>query len=255
VLLAWRNRTNSVFVRSRYVSLLIEELEQELSDALNINITRVASKIQEIGFSCQMCGHCCKMAFGDNRVLLTQEDILRIAEYTGLSKGEIVTPMLPEDFDQLSFSSGTSDLEGIDIDSEGNIHTFGWMLRRKSNGDCSFIGDEKECQNRCKIYDARPMLCSTYPFYMENMELQVSECEGLGHKISEPESLKLAQDVVKRYIAEIGDTISLYRKFKDFNADDGVVGLDIAACRAKEGRIVYAVHDSDGMHRIVERFQ
>ncbi|MBN2488150.1 MAG: YkgJ family cysteine cluster protein [Methanosarcinaceae archaeon] len=250
----WRNRTNSDFVRSRYISLFIEELEQELSDALDINIARVASKIREIGFSCQKCGHCCRAAFGDNRVLLTQKDILKIAEHTGLSKSGIVTPMLPDDPGPFSFSSETPDIPGIDLDTEGNIHTFGWMLRRKSNGDCSFIGDEKECQNRCKIYDARPMLCSTYPFYMESMELQVSECEGLGHKISGSESLKLAQDVVRRYIAETRDTISLYRKFRDFNADDGG-GLDIAARRAKEGRIVYVVHDSDGMHRIVGKFQ
>lgn len=251
----WRNRTNSDFVRARYVSLLIEELEQELSDALNINMARIASEIQKIGFSCQKCGHCCRPAFGDNRVLLTQKDVLEIAEHTGLSKGDIITPMLPDDLELLSFSSGTPDIAGIEIDTEGNIHTFGWMLRRKSNGDCRFIEDEKECLNRCKIYDARPMLCRTYPFYMESMELQVSECEGLGNKISEPESLKLAQDVVRRYIAEIRDTISLYQKFQDFNTDHGGGGLDIAARRAKEGRIVYAVHDSDGMHRIVEKFQ
>jgi Fe-S-cluster containining protein len=251
----WRNRTNSVFVGSRYISLLVEELKQEISDALNINISRIASKIQEIGFSCQKCGHCCRRAFGDNRVIVTPEEILRIAGHTGLTKGEIVKPMLPDDFNPLSFSSGTPDLAGIDIDSEGNIHTFGWMLSRKSNGDCRFIEDEKEYRNRCNIYDARPMLCRTYPFYMESMELQVSECEGLGNKISEPESLRLAQDVVKRYIAEINDTISLYQKFQDFNSDHGGCGLDIAAGRAKEGLIVYIVHDSDGMHRIVENIQ
>ncbi len=251
----WRNRTNSDFVGSRCVSLLVEELEQELSDALNINIAKVASKIRKIGFSCQKCGHCCRAAFGDNRVLLTQKDILKIAEHTGLSKSEFVTPMLPDDLGPFSFSSETPDISGIDIDTEGYIHTFGWMLRRKSNGDCSFIGDEKECWNRCKIYDARPMLCRTYPFYMESMELQVSECEGLGHKISEPKSLKLAQDVVKRYIAETKDTISLYQKFRDFNTFHDGGGLDIAARRAKEGRIVYVVHDSDGMHRIVGKFQ
>jgi hypothetical protein len=90
---------------------------------------------------------------------------------------------------------------------------------------------------------------------MESMDLHVSECEGLGHKISEPESFKLAQDVVKRYIAETRDTISLYRKFRDFNADHDGGGLNIAARNAKEGRIVYMVHDSDGMHRIVGKFQ
>ena len=251
----WRNRTNSYFLRPSYISLLINELEQELSDALNINIERIASKVQKIGFSCKKCGHCCRLVFGDNRVLLTQKDILEIAEHTGLSKDEIVAPMLPEDVGTFSFSSGIPDIAGFEIDTEGNIHTFGWMLRRKSNGDCSFIEDEKECRNRCKIYDFRPMLCRTYPFYLESMKLQVSKCEGLGSKISEPESIKLAQDVVRRYLEEIKDTISLYKKFQGINTDHGDCGLDIAARRAKEGLIVYVVHDSDGTHRIIEKFQ
>jgi len=230
-------------------------LEQELSDALNIDMAGIASKIREIGFSCQQCGHCCRLAFGDNRVLLTQEDIRNIKGHTGLSNEEIITPMLPEDLESVFLSPGIPDLSGIEIDRDGNIHTFGWMLRRRGNGDCSFIGNGGERRNRCEIYDARPMLCRTYPFYMESMELQVSECEGLGYTVSEPESLKLAQDVVRRYIAEIKDTISLYRNFKDYDTDHGGEGLDIAARRVKEGQIVYIVHDSDGMHRFVERLQ
>jgi len=268
-------------IKPGYSSLLIRELKQKLGAAVNIDIIRIASEIQQIGFSCSMCGNCCRLASGDNRVFVTRKEIRDITVYTGLSKSGIATPMMPEDFGPLSISTiPIPEILIQQIDLQGNIHIFGWMLKRRSDGDCKFIeypgknpenipaeykenastgrrskssAGELVVPNRCNIYEVRPMLCRTYPFYLDDMGLQTSECEGLGRKISKEKCLKIARDVIDRYISEIEDTISLYEKFEYFTT--GNHGLDIAVRRAKEGRIVYIVHDSEGVEKIFANAQ
>jgi Fe-S-cluster containining protein len=220
----------------KYKSLLIQELKQELTNASNISTGTIAAKIEDIGFSCLMCGKCCRREFGDNRVLLIPQEIQVISDHTILEAHEIATPATSDGSD--------SDL----IDTDGKIHTFGWMLARKSNGDCNFIEDA-ETSNKCTIHDVRPMLCHTYPFYMQDMELHVSECEGLGHKISPEESLTIAHDVASRYITEIEDTIALYQKFEGFTA--GKDDLEITSGKAAgKCHVAYVVHDSKGTHEV-----
>jgi len=273
-------------IKPGYSSLLIRELKKKLGAAVNIDTIRIASEIQQIGFSCSMCGNCCRRASGDNRVFVTKREIRDIAGYTGLSKSGIATPMMPEDFAPLSISTNPIPINLVQqIDLQGNIHTFGWMLRRRSDGDCKFIeyfgktqennpaeykeststgrrsnsSTEKvvvpnrcniyEVPNQCNIYEVRPMLCKTYPFYLDDMGLQTSECEGLGRKITKGECFKIARDVIDRYISEIEDTISLYEKFEDFTTSHH--GLDIAVRHAKEGQVVYIVHDSEGVEKIL----
>lgn len=221
----------------KYKSLLIQELKQELANASNISTGTIAAKIEDIGFSCLMCGKCCRREFGDNRVLLIPQEIQVISDHTILEAHEIATPATSDGSD--------SDL----IDTDGKIHTFGWMLARKSNGDCNFIEDA-ETSNKCTIHDVHPMLCRTYPFYMQDMELHISECEGLERKISPEESLKLASDVIDRYVAELKDTIALYEKFEEIATKQE--STEVAAtdpCGKKD--IVYVVHDSNGTHEFI----
>ncbi|MCK5486917.1 MAG: YkgJ family cysteine cluster protein, partial [Desulfobacterales bacterium] len=182
------------YMDEKYKSLLIKELEQELADASNISTGSIASKIEDIGFSCLMCGKCCRREFGDNRVLLIPQEIQIISDHTGMDPDEIRTPAISDDPELTDLS-----------DEKRRIHTFGWMLLRKKNEDCNFIEDS-DVSNKCKIHDVRTMLCRTYPFYMQEMELHVSKCEGLGSTITPKESLKVASDVIDRYVAEIEDT-------------------------------------------------
>ncbi len=222
----------------KYRSHLIRELGQELIDASNINIRTIASKIEEIGFSCLTCGKCCRCIFGDNRVLLTPLEIQVIANRTGNIVHEIATPATPDDPEITNL-----------IDTGGRIHTFGWMLVRKNNGDCNFI-ESADISNRCRIYDVRPMLCRTYPFYIQDMELHTSECEGLGQEITPEESLKIARDVIDRYVAEIGDTIALYEKFEGFDASLESVVITTSPADGKR-HVTYIVHDSEGSHKAI----
>lgn len=132
-----------------------------------------------------------------------------------------------------------------DIDSEGNIHAFGWILRRKRNGDCIFL---QENSNKCRIYPSRPMLCSTYPFFIEDLSLKICECEGVSHPISVKDSVELAKLLVFRFISELEDTLTLYEKFTNFEKDK--TGPELAKNSLKKGICSYVVHDSTGNNKI-----
>lgn len=232
----------------RYKEMLIDQLEEEIKAAKKIDPEELASQIQDIGFQCIMCGKCCRRESGDNRVAVVPEEIHRICEGTHLKWDEIAEPLnietdSPEEEYQLQADSHM-------IDEEGNIHTFGWMLRRKKNRDCSFIPDET-ANNRCKIYEHRPLLCSTYPFYMEGLDLQVSECEGLGKEIGEQDSKMLAEMLLERYIGELQDTILTYKNYTGFRV--GKKGMETAMLGLKQGYLNYIIHYSEGTGKITRK--
>ncbi|WP_340820107.1 YkgJ family cysteine cluster protein [Methanolobus sp. WCC4] len=233
---------------TRYKKMLIKQLEEEIEAAKKTDTEELAKQIRNIGFQCIMCGKCCRRGSGDNRVAVVPEEIRKICDGTGMKWDEIAEPLnietdSPEEEHRLQAESGM-------IDEEGNIHTFGWMLRRKKNRDCSFIPDET-ADNRCKIYEHRPLLCSTYPFYMEGLELQVSECEGLGREISEQDSKMLAEMVLERYIRELQDTILTYQNYTGFRT--GEKGVKTAMSGLKQGYLNYIVHYSEGTNKITRK--
>ncbi|WP_406655891.1 YkgJ family cysteine cluster protein [Methanolobus sp. ZRKC2] len=228
---------------TNFKELLIRNLTEEIKNAERIDVEEIALQIRNIGFSCNMCGKCCRKDYGDNTVIVSPGEIERICNYTRTEHHRIVMPLTEhETIPDRKYLEDNRDL----IDTDGNIHTFGWKLSQKINGDCNFI-EEKEAGNRCSIYQARPMLCSTYPFYMENGELKTSECEGLGQQISIENSRKLAGEVVSRYVAETEETIRLYKGYEGFEL--GPENLNKALDNIREGLINYIVHDSKGSHR------
>jgi Fe-S-cluster containining protein len=133
------------------------------------------------------------------------------------------------------------------IDSEGKIHAFGWILRRKRNGDCIFL--ERDT-HKCRIYPVRPMLCSTYPFYIEGLRLQTCECEGLRYPISAEDSRKLAEDLLLRYVSELEDTLGTYENFVDFRRER--MGIELAKKSMEDGVCTCIVHDSRGSTEVID---
>ncbi|WP_167880870.1 YkgJ family cysteine cluster protein [Methanococcoides sp. AM1] len=231
---------------------MIKGLQEELEAAGSILIEDIALRIREIGFSCRMCGSCCKRSGGDNRVFLTSAD-KEMLKSCSVCPEDAAIPMLPDGMDMYSSSSVREHLHEFEIDSKGRLNTFGWMLKRKGCGDCFFVGDEADHEakaggvgesNRCSIYANRSMLCRTYPFYIDNGELNTSECEGLGDDISHEDSVVLARDLIDRYITEINDTIHLYENFEGIqNSSDS---LDIFNNNLANGDLVFVIHDSNG---------
>lgn len=255
--------------KTGYQLLLIAGLKKEIEMAHKLDPEQLAAEIRKIGFYCQHCGKCCRRAFGDNRVAVIPSEIERIRNYSGLSKLEVAGPFVPEApiqdekpedeerYLQSSFRQSeeneeqlsTESLESVQecIDCEGRIHAFGWILRRKRNGDCIFL--EKDT-HRCRIYPVRPMLCSTYPFYLEGLRLHTCECEGLGSPISIEDSRKLAEDLLLRYVSELEDTLVTYENFVDFRRDEN--GLELAKKSLESHTCTCIVHDSMGSTEVID---
>jgi len=200
--------------------LRIAELNEELSEAKKLTPTSLAARIEELGFSCLRCGECCRGE--DNSVLVFPREVRRICAATGLAWLEVAGP--PE--------------EG-EWGRDGSFHTLEWRLK-KDRESCRFFQDDS-----CAIYRDRPLLCRTYPFYLDRGELMHSECQGLGGKIEQADAEKLAEELISRQIIEIEEALALLEKYQDFErADPG---------KGKGGKMSgITVHDSEGEHRIVE---
>lgn len=187
----------------------ITQLKKTLDDAVQIDESKIADAIRATGFKCRKCAQCCKAEHGDNTVIIFPFEIRSICEKSGLKCEDIVIPTPSQD-----------------VDSEGNIHTFEWVLRKK--GDCIFLEE-----GFCEIYECRPYICKTYPFYLLDGRLMVSECRGKGGEVSSEESKKIAALLKERYIIEIKESIALLEKFRGFKPDGS-------------GNV--CVHDSEGEH-------
>ena len=78
----------------------------------------------------------------------------------------------------------------------GARYTLGWCLCCE-NDHCHFLKE-----NLCAMYEQRPGICRTYPFFLEDNELKVSRCEGLGQVISEQGVTTIALHLLQRRRAE-----------------------------------------------------
>ncbi|MBN2583464.1 MAG: YkgJ family cysteine cluster protein [Planctomycetes bacterium] len=88
-------------------------------------------------FECQACGRCCGGAPG--YIWATREELERAAEAVG---------MHVLDFCQMYVAE----------------YEEGFSLREMDNGDCCMLQNDK-----CRIYDVRPMQCRTWPFWPSNL--------------------------------------------------------------------------------------
>jgi hypothetical protein len=234
-------------MNAKFREILIKRIEEEREAAKHISQDELAEEICNIGFKCLMCGKCCRREFGDNRVAVVPDEIRRIQKGSDLTWKAIVEPLNIEanSLQDECYLQGESGM----IDEDGNIHTFGWMLQRKNNGDCVFIPEEKK-DSKCSIYELRPLLCSTYPFYMEELELRASECEGIGGEITKQDSKEIAGMLLKRYLGELQDTILTYKNYDGFIP--AKIGNVIAKSNLKQGYLNYVVHNSEGTCKVTK---
>ncbi|MDF0593656.1 YkgJ family cysteine cluster protein [Methanotrichaceae archaeon M04Ac] len=192
---------------------ILDDLDSQLVGAESLSARAMAREIQRIGFKCEGCGDCCRGE--ENCVALFPFEIRAIVAETGEGWLEAAGP--PE--------------EG-EWDCEGSFHTLEWRLA-KAGRDCKYYSE-----GRCRIYGARPLLCQTYPFYLEKGRLKWSECRGLGGEIGHSEATKLAELLKRRQIVEIREAMELVRRYEDFERGEP----------SPRGRCI--VHDSDGYHDI-----
>lgn len=107
-------------------------------------------------FACTECGQCCTGSPGYTWV--NEEEILILAKKLGLE---------PEEFGQRYLRQ-----------VEGRYA----LLERPETYDCIFLEDK-----RCRVYDARPTQCRTFPFWPSVLESRDewrttgTYCEGIDH--------------------------------------------------------------------------
>ncbi len=99
-----------------------------------------------LGFRCTQCGNCCK----DPLLPLTDADLRRIVEHTGDAPEDVVRWV---------------DRFAIDMDDEPQAFVRlrqgrRVMVLRHQRGVCRYLGAD----DRCSIYDARPLGCRIFPF-------------------------------------------------------------------------------------------
>ncbi len=198
---------------SKRVDLISGELYSQLEEAKRILPEELAAAIQNAGFECIQCGECCRGE--DNCVAVFPFEVRAIMEKTGQNWLEVVEPPTEGEWD-----------------FEGNFHTLEWRLR-KDGERCQYYGDYG-----CQIYPVRPLLCKTYPFYLEEEGLVLSECRGLSNEIGPKEAFRLAALIKERRLVEIQEALDLVRRYRDFRR----------GAPSSEG--VCVVHDSEGEHRI-----
>ena len=89
-------------------------------------------------FKCTGCGQCCTGAPG--YVWLTKDDIERLSKHLNISEEEFLKKHTR--FVQNRYS----------------------LLESKENYDCIFLKE-----NRCTVYEARPVQCRKFPWWKENL--------------------------------------------------------------------------------------
>jgi uncharacterized protein len=189
------------------------DLFQELEMSYKISVQELASQIKQIGFQCIGCGDCCRGE--DNNVAIFPREIRQISQLTSDCWLEIAEPP----------TIGEWDLNR-------KFHTLEWRLK-KEDLSCKF-----HTSQGCIIYEARPIICRTYPFFINDGFLDFSDCQGLGKEIGNEESEKLARLLVNRLIMEIEESIALICKYSDFE-------------RGKpSSKKECIIHDSEGEHQI-----
>lgn len=107
-------------------------------------------------FQCTGCGKCCTGSPG--YVFLSKLDILRLAEHFSISESEFTKKYTRFVDNQYA------------------------LLDRSGSEDCIFLEN-----NRCKVYEARPTQCLTFPWWIhhlrgpEDWKEAAVRCEGIDH--------------------------------------------------------------------------
>ncbi|MCL7415228.1 MAG: YkgJ family cysteine cluster protein [ANME-2 cluster archaeon] len=200
-----------------------------LSRAEDVHVSMLARQLMDVDFECTGCGECCRSHLGDNSVIVFPDEIQLIMETQKLGWNEICRPSTPQF-----------------MDSSGTFHSFEWELIKHSSGTCKFL--QENCT--CSIYDYRPWICRTYPFYLvfEYAQitplLSISECEGVGAgSFSKESAIEMATLLKERIISEVKEEIQLLEHLNGY--EDWVLVRNDSIEKGVKTDV--AVHDSRGL--------
>lgn len=109
-------------------------------------------------FECTQCGKCCTKRGKHAHVYVSEEEIRALADVLGITVRRFRR--------RYTF-----------------VDDYGWDQVRFEGDTCPFL---EVTSNRCKVYEARPVQCRTFPFWDEMVdrrgwtEAARAYCEGLG---------------------------------------------------------------------------
>lgn len=220
----------------------MNSLEGELERARELSVGELADAIEAIGFECTRCGACCKSnscgsgggadSTGEHTATIFPEEIRRLQEHGDYDWRDVARPM------PYGLVSGDSGQTGT---------TFEWALRTDSCGDCVFYD---EAGSACSVYDARPLICRTYPFSIalggtsqpmgEAVDregiVRAHECEGIGREIDRDDARRLAETLKERAIRELEEAIAVRDNYEPRErTDDGIVVYDSEGAKREDG--------------------
>ena len=113
---------------------------------------------KHVGFVCTRCGRCC----GDTEdtvrhVLLLESDADRVSKETLVDVHEFADEIV-------------------------GFEPYIYEMKKPEDGKCFFLKD-----NRCSIYELRPLICRFYPFELRNLGNErysfayTNDCPGIGN--------------------------------------------------------------------------
>lgn len=169
-----------------------------------LSVDDVADRVRSIGFGCQGCGACCRrIAEDSNLVIVSPAEVRAIMAVTGMAWDEVAEPY-PEFIDA----------------EEGGRYTFAWCIKRTDDA-CIFLDD-----GRCSIYAHRPWICRTYPFMLQDDDLLISECPGLGVPLTPDAAHDITEDLYRRLAAETLEEVgirTIYQKARVLPGESAVI--------------------------------
>ncbi|KAB1192186.1 YkgJ family cysteine cluster protein [Haloferax sp. MBLA0076] len=213
------------------------DLEAELAQARDLDVSELADAIESIGFECTRCGACCKGYDTDDgrephTATFFPDEVRTVQETTGYDWRDVARPM------PYGLTEGDDGPEG---------ETFEWALQTAACGDCRFYEEDETGLGACQVHDDRPLICETYPFSVavagtsqpmgdavdEEGVVRAHECEGLGRDISRADAEELARALKERAVREIHEAIAVSDVYEPVETGPGEV----------------VVHDSEGAKR------
>ncbi|MDR0768056.1 MAG: YkgJ family cysteine cluster protein [Methanosarcinales archaeon] len=239
------------------LSLRTEKEIRKMKQLFSGKQKSILKTIEDACFSCLRCGKCCERAEDDNSVYILPEEIKRI-ETRGFSKKEFILPLLPDFYEANEMFQSSALIDMLrslseQTDEDGRIHTFGWMLQRNKDGSCIFLD---AASKKCMIYDIRPALCRTYPFYMDESGVSKCECEGIrpldkADKTGSCLTKELAEALQSRMLSDQADYIhtsagikEVYEKFT-FNNEKGRAAFEE---HLQKNTVSFVIYDGTGVY-------
>lgn len=121
---------------------LLSQKREELEVLQAYPVEQLEAVIEEVGFSCTLCGKCCTRDF-NGHVLLLDNDAERMLSRDPAS----IEP--PPAYDL--------------CDQYGTFYVSGYTIRARGDraGTCRFLED-----GRCIVYHDRPWICRVYPYML-----------------------------------------------------------------------------------------